>query len=619
MLVLTPTAAATANDVQRWNKQPRMASNSSNAKAAAATLLNHLQITAPSVPRLFALHNTAEELASALHDITSLHGATKLAQAWDGVLESIATSGEGSLADALHALAADLRLWQEQLDIEWITTWDELLTPYTGCMSRGKDGPRGAVAAPAPHNHCLLRLDFASPLSSLFAQQHLRRASDRAAAQTAAAATAASQHGATTPPPRAHLELQHYRRRLTTVEVVGFAVGAIDPGEHALCTSAAEPHGNWDLLRQFLTLMAPNCHPSTTFKRLHNGKTAVEFVLEETHRYQLHRLCSDKNVYPAYGITSPMRLEMQGKSRSTDTACFHCGQAGHSAGQCPTPPAAGTKNCKRCYKPGHTANVCTLAKAAATCGICGLLGHPTTSCARYHPQAVKIPVRKPSAPQDHRNYAAASLATMQGHPQSKPQPAAYTPRYSVASSMANFPALPSRPGQPAWQQPTKQHTSTPAPQQTTADSQVAALTQLVATMLQMMEKQAQQVDRLLNALTAMHTQQKEAPWSGHSNHSAPHQHQHTISPTASTASLSSTPSPSTVPHRARQRAPHRAPRRAPVAPPVDPPQHSRWPHRQQRRQHGRCRSTTTSPHSHKARDRTTATTQADMIMRPLDW
>ena len=72
---------------------------------------------------------------------------------------------------------------------------------------------------------------------------------------------------------------------------------------------------------------------------------------------------------------------------------------------------------------------------------------------------------------------------------------------------------------------------------------MAALTQLVATMLQMMEKQAQQVDRLLNALTAMHTQQKEAPWSGHSNHSAPHQHQHTISPTASTASLSSTPSP----------------------------------------------------------------------------
>lgn len=528
VLILTPLAGQQTNDVQHWNKQPRLSDSDSRAQQAAALLLNRLNLPPPATPKLFNRLSTVDELLAALQQLASSKPAETdaLAAAAADLTTAVGKDRDGKTtqhtAAALHGLAATLR--QRKADACVASGWVGLLTPRTGCLSRTSDRSQDTTTRPrAPRTtpaRCLLRLDFPTPLSSLFAQHHLRHIHDAAIAPTDTDTTQPPR-----PPtnpsrlPKADIDVQPYKLRLTITEVSGFAIGPINPGAHPACTSPSEPHGNWQLLRQYLQRVAPNCTPSIHYRRLPSGVAAVRFALEETHRHELYALTTNRAVDPEHGITRPLRLRMEVPRLPDVTACSSCGKAGHSATKCTTIPQGNGKTCRRCFALGHTATDCTKATEQLTCGICQQPGHSTTSCKRYCPQWTKVVVKQPSVVRNTLSYAAATIATMRGIPVSQP----VTPS-PTASTSHGSPPLPQQAKHTPHPPTHPTHSPPPAthPAISALEQQMTMLTNLFTTMQQTMQRQAEEarelarqqqvwMERLFSMLLQNQVQFKPAP------------------------------------------------------------------------------------------------------------
>ena len=495
VLALTPLSDQQSGDVQRWNAKPRLSDRDNRSQLAVATLLDSLRIRPPVTPVLFNRLSTVNELVLALHQIaeepeTPADTREALTNGCSALTEADATTDRQYVPAALHQLATIIR----QMKVAELTPakWEHLLTPRSGCMSRSSDRQQSAASQSrrlAP-TRCILRLDFASPLSCLLAQHSLSHCAVPAASEDAAQQQPQPPNSQPSTP-KARIEVQPYMRRLTVTEVSGFTIGPLSPGAHPACTAFDEPHGNWQLLREWLKRKAPNCAPSTTYRRLSSGVAAIRFVLEETHRNELYALIG--MVDSDAGISRPLKLHLEVPRHSTDTACSICGKAGHSARNCTNKPADGAKTCRRCYTLGHTAANCTRAAEQLVCGICSQVGHPTSSCKRYGPQWTKVAVRQPVTSRNTQSYAMAVIATMRGQPV---QPCTIPAQQRHAALPSHLNASSS--GQAAWTskwpaQTEQQPLQPQQPQYAALEQQLARLTASMESMYTLIQAQQQQI------------------------------------------------------------------------------------------------------------------------------
>ena len=175
----------------------------------------------------------------------------------------------------------------------------------------------------------MLRLDFASPLVRRSVEYYLNTL--HISPMPAATQRPTSSSKGT---PLVSLSLDHYRHRLISARVSGFAVGPTCYDATRRFTNLYEPHGNWQLLRSWLATQAPHCSPADTALRFSSGVAAVDFVLEETHLYELYAL--HQAVAPEAGITQPLNLTVSVRRQSPNVACSICGGAKHKARDCPS-------------------------------------------------------------------------------------------------------------------------------------------------------------------------------------------------------------------------------------------------------------------------------------------
>jgi len=590
VLAFEPPTAAQASEVQHWNTRPRMDTANNRSMVSTALLLNELNLLPPATPRLYAQLHTVEEL---LHDVRRTADAMGPSQAehlYTAIDELAAATGaredkKQRINAALHSLTA--LLYQYKVADDWLPYgWNELLTNNTGCMSRGGSRQHGAAPPSRPAlARCVLRLEFSTPLVSMLVQHHLVHAYYAAAAAGAEAQQQPLQSAGTVRLPKARVSVQPYFRRLTVTDAVGFTIGPINPGAHAECTSRSEPHGNWELLRNYLQRAAPNCAPAS-WRALSKGVASVRFVLEERHRHELYALATSGAVNRDFGITRPLKLTLEVSRYSTDTACSTCGAAGHAARVCPNRSADNAMTCRRCYHTGHTAIDCPTAMEQLVCGLCQQTGHPTTSCKRYRPSFVKVVVKPPTTVRSTLSYSAATsgpIAHSQRLPDVVPASAQRVPSDSPASLQRGSSEWPARGQRGAREGPERgqrgasegpergQRGASDSPasgQRETSESgqQMAALTQLMAMLQQFMQQHAQQMQQSIQQQTQLMQQMSatqaaqtvmlermldklsdgqrlcNVPTSSSNHYEAARQH--TPSPTASTASSPSTPSTS---------------------------------------------------------------------------
>jgi hypothetical protein len=502
VLTLTPTAAHPAGTAAAWSRLPRPSDKDSRSMVAVARLLTSLRIPLPHLPRLYNRCNTPAELADRLRQRSP--GVTHSGIDWDKDIGGVADDGSLGLllvsrADAIAA---------ETADTAKLTQWAELLTPHSGCMSSRPASQPATAAGRSADSRCVLRLDFASPLVCRAVGAYLYHQASHAATPSTAPPN--------TQQPPVTWTVQHYRRRLIAARVSGFAIGPLNHDPVSRFTSLTEPHGNWQVLRQWLASAAPHCAPSNTPVTLSSGVGAVDFVLEETHQGELYAL--NGTTAPDSGITRPLRLHVSILRQSPNTACSICGEAKHRARDCPSKPLDGLRTCKVCFGHGHTAQDCTVQAGQRVCKLCNEHGHSTLQCSKYRPRWVDIvPAdrkggrdgkdsgeRSLTPPAPRNTFAAERIALLQGKQFVQPAtPAILRPAPAGTQPMtANYqPAGNNTARQSAWTtwaQPVQQNV-----RQTTLEQQMvqmnARMEEMQRTMARQMEWMQQVILRLLGS------------------------------------------------------------------------------------------------------------------------
>ncbi len=413
-------------------------------------MLDKLNIPAPRLPPLYNQCSSVGELATSLERRDGC--ATRSGIDWRA--ELLQRSGPDALAPYLINKSADIAA--ETQDGAQLTTWLQLLTPYTGCMSRSRPQRQQVDAAAstssendssshspaarqrdasesADNSRCVLRLDFASPLVCLCVASYI-------SPQTDGISTAAAPPS--TRRPLAAVSVSSYRHRLIAVRVSGFAIGPTDYDPTGCFSRVNELHGNWQRLRQWLLTAAPHCTPDQAPLTYSSGVGAVDFVLEETHRHELQALHG--MVVPEAGITRPLNLTVSVRRQSPDVACSTCGQAGHRARGCPSRPTDGARTCKTCFATGHATTHCPTAPDSRKCGLCGNNGHATLQCHKYKPRWVDVAQQSSQAPRQRSTFASDRVALLRGKAPTQPQPTSQPQRQQprLPAGATDFPPLP---------------------------------------------------------------------------------------------------------------------------------------------------------------------------------
>ena len=413
-----PAAQAATNARPAWASLPRPSANNSRSVTAVAQMLNKLDISAPVTPRVYVHCASATELEAKVQK-----RATERAEPAPDTsgLGGEEQAGVERLARYLADSKRDLPTWAG--DRAKVSSWPELLTPYTGTLGRALPKDATAEERQAFRARCILRLDFPSTLACAHAFTHLQMlAKDANKAEAATRTTGAI------------ILVRQYRRRLITARVTGFAIGAITPGADRQYSRPGELHGNWQLLRAYLQRAAPHCHPSQRQIILPNGKGAVDFVLEQEHRAELEAL--NGIVDPEHGITRPLRLTVSALHRPTTIACSTCGKEGHQANSCSVQLPAGQRTCRTCYATGHTAAQCTVQEADSTCKLCNQTGHVSHRCSLYRPRWVAV--QKQGGHNARSTFAAEHIRSLQ-HREAQTPAASQQQRPGMTE--ADFPPL----------------------------------------------------------------------------------------------------------------------------------------------------------------------------------
>ena len=251
---------------------------------AVANMLRTLQVhLAQPMPRLYAEHDSAESLISALEQhLLKLDTYTdQQMQRWG--LAAAAAAGAEQFAEALTAAAPDIIALTGSAKQ---SNFSLLLTPHSCCMSM--DSPKqAAITEQHSTDTCTLRLDFPSSLVCLFAGHQLRT-------WRAAAAVAGSTHSSNNVQqnraPQVAIRVEPYRRHMVTARVYGFPCGPMTPNFDDDPAKRLEPLGDWQRLRHFLHRHAPHCFLNNRYTTRPNGTTAVTFLLEETYLHELHAI-----------------------------------------------------------------------------------------------------------------------------------------------------------------------------------------------------------------------------------------------------------------------------------------------------------------------------------------
>ena len=420
-LVLTLRAGAgrTANAAAAWSSLPPPSAKNSRSVTAVARLLSKLQVPAPTLPMLYNQCSTAAELAAhtALNAQQPAAPAASVGAA-DAANNAAFSYSASTLGSFLIGRAATLLAAAPSSDK--LTTWAQLLTPHTSSMYRPSDKRSPATQQQqTTSKYRKLRLDFASPLTCAAVRHHLELA----------AAELTSKEEADSSAPRVLFDVAPYTRRLIVAQVSGFAVGPTHPGDvdAPRCNSMSELHGNWELLHDFLVRTAPHCTPSQRAHVLSSGKGAVDFVLEETHRHELHALIGavDSNS----GIKLPHSLDISIRRQPPVTVCSTCGARDHRAAACPNKQADGRRSCKWCLTLDHATDGCQVRAQDRKCVLCpDSTGHATLTCKHYRPQFVKVAAVRPT---NQRNtFAEAHVAALKGRRWEQPAPAPTAPARS---------------------------------------------------------------------------------------------------------------------------------------------------------------------------------------------
>ena len=499
VLILTTDASQPGNAaVAGSSRLPRPSANNSRSMTTVADLLSKLQIQPPPLPHVYNHCNTVDELVS------------RLAQRNRGVTDS-GTNWAERLAPRDPAVTLGSRLVfqaatiaEEMNSTTGLNTWSQLLTPHTSCLNGGERKTRQAESAnnQRSSNRCVLRLDFATPLVRRCIQHWLT--TSYVAGPPAPNQPAARQ-------PQASLRVEPYRLPLVAVRVSGFAIGPTDYDSTGRFTNFDEPHGNWRILREWLITAAPHCTPSMTPIRFSSrGVGAVDFVLEETHRHELHALHG--KTAPDYGVTRPLNLTLEVRRQSATTACSSCGEANHRARDCKKGSAAGQRTCKYCFATDHATDTCT---APRKCKMCDKDDHTTLQCRKYRPSWVEVAKPKQGAPQrppaQSSTFAADRVAQMRNRAPERPAAPTTSPpagQRPPQQTDADYPPLPpntanaqpnsrqtrSTPRQHAWQQQQQQQQQQ-SNEPTILEKMVTELVSTIKEMQRAMEKQQERMDQ----------------------------------------------------------------------------------------------------------------------------
>jgi hypothetical protein len=399
VLRLTPNTPAQRRAAAAWRALPRPAEQNNRSLVAVATVLTKLRINAPPMPLVLNSCNTIQELADKLMpaDSDDQDSETPLRD----VLFTAAATSYQALAAFLYNNADDIAVATGAP--AKAKGWVELFTPYTASMSRKSTTQQQAAVAAVEgqredNGGGVIRLDFATLPARLYVQFYLASLAESAHNNNG---TSDQSSGLK---PQTGFTVELYRRRLIAAQVTGFVVGPLTVDPTRRFTALDELHGNWPLLREWLAKQAPHCTPACSASILNNGTGAVEFVLEESHRHELHEL--NKRIDADNGITRPLNLSVHIWRRSPHVACSMCGGIEHTAHQCTKrprqtqtgrlqQPQAQQLSCKSCFSLDHTANECT---AARHCNICKVDGHSTLQCSKYRPRWVEEVMKQQPTP-----------------------------------------------------------------------------------------------------------------------------------------------------------------------------------------------------------------------------
>ena len=363
---------------------------------AVANMLRTLQVhlTQP-MPRLYAEHDSAESLISALEQhLLKLDTYTdQQVQRWG--LAAAAAAGAEQFAEALTAAAPDIIALTGSTKQ---SNYSLLLTPHSCCMSM--DSPKqAAITEQRNTDTCTLRLDFPSSLVCLFAGHQLRTWK---AAAPVAGSTHSNNNMQQGRAPQVAIRVEPYRRHMVTARVSGFPCGPVTPSFDDDPAKRLEPLGDWQRLRHFLRRHAPHCFLNNRYTTRPNGTTAATFLLEETYLHELHAIkdiinspVKEGHQHELGSTRAPnLNLRVELKVRSSHTACSTCGASGHQTHDCTNRPPAGTKQCRNCFATDHIASACT---ATATCGLCQEKGHSSLACRLYMSHFVDITLQDGSS------------------------------------------------------------------------------------------------------------------------------------------------------------------------------------------------------------------------------